>query len=177
MWFDVIEKDEAHDLALCQIKNFQVNRPDKKNHKPTIWPISTLDVSSETLQQGQFIAIVGFPLGSWNGAVQIGTIAATHTVNPNGQRVPAGQRELVQISVSGNRGNSGGPVLSLKTGKVIGVVVQAVPAPLWSNQPVPVAQNSGIMLAVPAQWVRELLERHQVKSEEHKPKEALGIGF
>jgi len=177
MWFDVVEKDEAHDLALCQIKNFRVNRPDRKDHKPTIFPISTLEVSSETLQQGQFIAIAGFPLGSLNSAVQFGTIAATQTWNPNIAGVSAGRRDLVQVSASGNRGNSGGPVISLRTGKVVGVVVQAVPAPLWSNQPVAAAQNSGIMLAVPAQWVRELLERHQVKSEEHKPKEALGIGF
>jgi S1-C subfamily serine protease len=176
-WFDVVERDEQHDLALCKLKGFVTRKPDKKNPKRTIFPISSLDVSSEILQQGQFIAIVGFPLGSWNSAVQFGTVAATETVNPNLPGVPAGRRELIQISASGNQGNSGGPVISLRTGKVIGVIDQAIPAPLWSNQPVPVMQNSGIMLAVPASWVSALLDRNHVKAEEHRPEENIGIGI
>ncbi len=173
--FEVVEKDDQHDLALCRIKHL-VRRPDKKNPKATIFPVSTLDISSETLQQGQFVAVVGFPLGSWNAAVQLGTVAATHTINPNVTGVPAGRKELIQIGAAGNIGNSGGPVVSLRTGKVVGVIVQAVPAPLWSNQPVPVLQNSGIMLAVPASWIRDMLERNHIRSEEHKPTENLGIG-
>ncbi len=171
MWFDVLERDEQHDLALCKIKNFSVK--ESKSAKSTDHPIATLNVSSETTEQGQFIAIVGFPLGSWNPTIQMGTIAATETVNPNIQGVPAGRRELLQVSASGNRGNSGGPVISLRTGRVIGVIVQAIPSPLWSAQPVPVMQNSGIMLAVPASWVRDLLTRNHVKSGEHKTKEKL----
>ena len=77
------------------------------------------------------------------------------------------------MSVSGNMGNSGSPVISLRTGKVIGVIVQAVPSPLWSAQAVPIKQNSGIMLAVPALWIHDLLTRNHVSSLEHKAKERL----
>jgi S1-C subfamily serine protease len=167
--FDVVEKDKAHDLALCKIKDVTAKKSDLD--KPTDHPITALDVSSETIQQGQFIAIEGFPLGSWNPTLQLGTIAATETVNPNeSEGVPAGQKELIQVSVSGNMGNSGSPVISLRTGKVI---VQAVPSPLWSAQAVPIKQNSGIMLAVPALWIHDLLTRNHVSSLEHKAKERL----
>lgn len=174
MWFHVVEKDERHDLALCKIENFSVKKA--RALKPTNHPIATLAISSETVQQGQLVVVSGFPLGSWNPAVQLGSIAATETVNPAPwMRVPAGQRELLQVSVGANKGNSGGPVISLRTGKVIGVIIQLVPAPVLSPGPVMAMQNSGIMLAVPASWIRDLLARHHVTSVEHKPKEKLGL--
>lgn len=165
LWFDVIEKDEAHDLALCKISaplgRFTVN----KDNPGTEHPIASLRVSTGQPTTGEFIAIAGFPLGSWTPAIQFGTVAATSTTNPNAGRVPAGQRELLQISASGNKGNSGSPVVELATGEVIGVIVQAEPAPLFSSvQGIPFAQSSGIMLAVPASWVRDLLKRHDIQS-------------
>jgi len=171
--FDVIEKDESHDLALCKIENFV---PMKSGRAPldTDVPVATLDISAETLQQGQFVAIVGFPLGSWNPALQFGNVAATEIVNSApSMRVPAGQRDLLQINVSGNKGDSGGPVISLRTGKVVGVIIQLVPAPVLSAIPVPEMQNSGMMVALPAKWVRDLLTRNHVVSSEHKPREKL----
>jgi S1-C subfamily serine protease len=171
-WFDVIEKDETHDLALCKTLNpLREFRIDKAN-PGTEQPIATLHVSTTPPATGQFIAIAGFPLGSWNPAIQLGTVAAIRTTNPNAGRVPAGQRELLQISASGNQGNSGSPVIALDTGDVIGVIVQAQPAPLFSApqlQGVPLAQSSGIMLAVPAAWISDLLNRHGVKSLAQNP--------
>jgi len=172
VWFDLVEKDEAHDLALCKTV-FPLPRFVARKDNPGMeQPISTLHISSTPPLTGQFIAIAGFPLGSWNPAVQFGTIAAIRTTNPNAGRVPAGQRELLQISASGNKGNSGSPVIDLDTGDVIGVIVQAQPAPLFgSAQGVPLAQSSGIMLAVPASWVSDLLSRHGVKSVAQHPPE------
>jgi S1-C subfamily serine protease len=170
-WFEVIEKDETHDLALCKtnspLRNFRID----KANPGTEQPIATLHISTSQPVTGQFIAIAGFPLGSWNPAIQLGTVAAIRTTNPNAGRVPAGQRELLQISAAGNKGNSGSPVIALDTDDVIGVIVQAQPAPLFSApqiQGVPLAQSSGIM-AVPAVWVNELLNRHGVKSIAQNP--------
>jgi serine protease Do len=172
LWFDVIERDEPHDLALCKtvlpLRKFAEN----KNNPGTEQPVASLRVSTGQPITGEFIAIAGFPLGSWNPAIQFGTVAAIRTTNPNVGRVPAGQRELLQISVSGNKGNSGSPVVELDTGEVIGVIVQAEPAPLFSsNAGIPVAQSSGIMLAVPASWVRDLLKRNNVQSITQLPPE------
>jgi serine protease Do len=163
-WFDVIEKDEAHDLALCKAVPF-LKFAENKDNPGTEQPVASLHVSSAHPITGEFIAIAGFPLGSWSPAIQFGTVAATTTTNPNAGRVPAGQRELLQIGASGNMGNSGSPVVELDTGEVIGVIVQAEPAPLFSPVGgVPLAQSSGIMLAVPASWVRDLLKRNKVQS-------------
>ncbi len=163
LWFDVIERDEAHDLALC--KTAFLKFAENKNNPGTEQPVASLRVSTAQPTTGEFIAIAGFPLGSWSPAIQLGTVAATTTTNPNAGRVPAGQRELLQISASGNKGNSGSPVVELDTGEVIGVIVQAEPAPLFSPvEGVPLAQSSGIMLAVPGDWVRDLLKRHNVQS-------------
>src|SRR5260370_5668044 len=164
-WFDLIEKDEAHDLALCKIVGPLAKFSENKNNPGTERPIASLRVSTAKPITGEFIAIAGFPLGSWNPAIQFGTVAATRTTNPNAGRVPAGQRDLLQISASGNKGNSGSPVVRLDTGEVIGVIVQAQPAPLFGAAGgIPVAQSSGIMLAVPGSWVRDLLKRNSVLS-------------
>jgi S1-C subfamily serine protease len=130
-WFDVIDKDESRDLALCKIKGFTPHFPKAMvaDHPDSQTPFASLQVSDGTVQTGQFVVLAGFPLGSWNPTIQLGTIAAVKTVSPLAGRVPAGQRELLQISVSGNKGNSGSPVISLDSGKVVGVIVQAVPAP------------------------------------------------
>jgi S1-C subfamily serine protease len=163
-WFDLIEKDEPHDLALCKIPT-PLKLVENKDNPGTEKPVASLRVSDTESVTGEFIAIAGFPLGSWNPAIQFGTVAATSTTNPNVGRVPAGQRALLQISASGNKGNSGSPVVRLDTGEVMGVIVQAEPAPLFSPvEGVPLAQSSGIMLAVPGSWVRDLLKRHNVQS-------------
>ncbi len=169
-WFDLIEKDEAHDLALCKIVGPLAKFSENKNNPGTERPIASLRVSTAKPITGEFIAIAGFPLGSWNPAIQFGTVAATRTTNPNAGRVPAGQRDLLQISASGNKGNSGSPVVRLDTGEVIGVIVQAQPAPLFGAAGgIPVAQSSGIMLAVPGSWVRDLLKRNSVLSVAQPP--------
>lgn len=172
-WFDVIEKDESHDLALCKMKGYtpHLTKALQREHPEIDTPFASVRVATAPVMTGQFLVLAGFPLGSWNPAIQLGTIAATETVNPNAGRVPAGQRELLQISVSGNKGNSGSPVISLRTGDVVGVVIQEIPAPLFSNieSPLPFGQSSGIMLAAPASWILELLKKHNVTSAMHPP--------
>ncbi len=121
IWFDLIEKDEAHDLALCRTA-IPLKFIERKDNPGTEQPIASLSVSTTQPIAGEFIAIAGFPLGSWSPAFQFGTVAAITTTNPNVGRVPAGQRELLQISAAGNKGNSGSPVVELDTGEVIGVI-------------------------------------------------------
>ena len=172
-WFEIIEKDERRDIALCKIKGYTPHLPkslvgDNPN-ADTVF--ASLRIASEPVQTGQFVVLAGFPLGAWNPAIQFGTVAATQTINPNAGRVGAGQRELIQIAVAGNKGNSGSPVISLRTEEVVGVVVQAVPAPLFvpGDSPLPVGQSSGLMLAVPSSWIIDLLNRNHVSSFAYHP--------
>ncbi|SPF41404.1 exported hypothetical protein [Candidatus Sulfotelmatobacter kueseliae] len=170
--FDLIEKDDTHDLALCKTAT-PLKFVARKENPGTERPVASLHIASSAPVAGEFIAIAGFPLGSWSPAIQFGNVAAIYTTNPNSGRVPAGQRDLIQISASGNMGNSGSPVIELDTGNVIGVIVQAQPAPLFGplSNSLPLAQSSGIMLAVPASWVNDLLKRHGVTSIAQQPPE------
>ena len=62
-----------------------------------------------------------------------------------------------------NKGNSGSPVIEVKSGKVIGLIIQEIPAPLFSGfENLPMSQNSGIALAAPAEWVIQILKKHNV---------------
>lgn len=120
---------------------------------------------------GLFVLVSGFPLGSWTPAIQFGLLSAIETRYPEAPiaRLPKDTFELLQISVSANHGNSGGPVIDLRSGRVVGVILSIVPAPLaidgqqiWNDRSY---DMSGIMLAAPAKWINALLLRHGLKSE------------
>jgi S1-C subfamily serine protease len=161
-WFDVVEKDEKRDLALCRITNYNPAvlsklAKDSKEEFQFVVPWS-LPLSAQQISVGQFMVIGGFPVSSWNPTVQMGHIAATKTINPT----VAGGYDLFQVSVAGNQGDSGGPVVDLHTGNVVGVVVRGYIQlhPQSSNF---VIQSSGIVMAAPVSWVAELLSKNNVK--------------
>jgi S1-C subfamily serine protease len=166
--FDVIEADEQHDLALCKIQNFEKMWETSTTAQPAGsfqgWHLGTIRVSPEIPPKGTFVAVIGFPLGSGSSTVQLGTLAATETVSPSVRGVPAGNRDLLQVGVAANKGNSGSPVIELDSGNVIGIIIQAIPAPLYSEmQGLPFGQSSGIAIAAPSNWAVELLKRNGIK--------------
>ena len=87
-------------------------------------PFASLGIASNPPETGDLALVTGFPLGSWTPTVQLGLVAAVETLYPP-PTPPLGVHKdsghLLQISVSANHGNSGGPVIDLVTGKVIGV--------------------------------------------------------
>lgn len=184
MRFTVMETDKDHDLALCHIAGFKVYKPEESptaksarqiqqsgapNNRDMTHPFASLGVSKDTPLVGRFVIVSGFPLGSWTPTIQLGLISAVQEIYPPGiATVAKDSHQLLQISVSANHGNSGGPVIDLSSGDVVGVILQVVPAPVQLQgrqiyDPGNFAM-SGIMLAAPATWVNTLLERHQVKS-------------
>ena len=56
MWFDVIERDENHDLAVCKILGFKAHKP---KDDTTDRPFASLDVSSALMQTGRLVVIAG----------------------------------------------------------------------------------------------------------------------
>lgn len=184
--FSVTEIDKGHDLALCRISGFHVYTPEESPtakstraqeqsgmtvNVDTAHPFASLAISQTPPQMGRFIIVSGFPLGSWTPTIQLGMISATETLydNPVVGRVGKDSRQLLQISVNANHGNSGGPVIDVSTGRVVGVILQLVPAPIEVQghqfYDAGTFAMSGIMLAAPASWVESLLERHQLKSQ------------
>jgi S1-C subfamily serine protease len=175
--FNIVEVDEDHDIALCHIDNFHVytlaDSPSQKiPHTLKIeHPFASLEVAKTPPTIGKFVLVSGFPLGSWTPAIQLGLISAVQTIYP--PETPSGavrkdRGQLLQISVSANHGNSGGPVIDSASGEVVGVILALVPAPLaFQGQQLYDAGTfamSGLMLAAPASWVEALLSRHNIKS-------------
>jgi S1-C subfamily serine protease len=177
--FKVIDKDIDHDLALCFIEHFHAVTPEKSKvpkgeNVDTAHPFASLAVSSVAPRVGKFVMISGFPLQTLMPSIQVGFVSAIQTYfieKPrNLNNVLRDRQELLQIQVSANSGNSGGPVIDLESGAFIGVILSIIQAPLedvtladGSTQHI--IDQSGVMLAAPASWVEALLERNNIKSE------------
>lgn len=73
---------------------------------------------SSTLSVGEQVLFLGFPFGGSHLTAHMGYVSSVF----RGQ----GGIETIQIDGSINRGNSGGPLLKLDTGKVVGIVTRAM---------------------------------------------------
>ena len=172
----IIDRDDDHDLVLCHVPGVNAVTPSKsnmpKNTEPdAVMPFASLAISTVEPKTGQFVLVSGFPLGTWISTVQFGMVAATRSRYPTDVAPPNVRKDreaLLQVSVSANHGNSGGPVIDLESGEVIGVLDAFLPAPLQFGQQIYDSSTfaaSGIMFAVPAKWVELLLEKNHIKSE------------
>lgn len=71
---------------------------------------------SSSLTVGEQIVFMGYPFSSPHLTAHIGYVSSLHQSNGV---------EIIQIDGSVNGGNSGGPLIDLKTGKVAGIVTRA----------------------------------------------------
>lgn len=176
--FTITDRDYDHDLVLCHVAGIAAVTP-AKSHMPknieaeAAHPFASLAISTAAPKAGQFVIVSGFPLGSWTPTIQFGMVSSIKTINPSAISSGAIRKdggELLQISVNANHGNSGGPVIDLESGQVIGVIDQVLPAPLqFAGKQILDANtfsSSGIMLASPAKWVEALLKKNHIKSED-----------
>ena len=73
--------------------------------------------NSADLSAGQQVLFLGFPFGMSQLTCHLGYVSSMHTRNGV---------DIIQIDGSVNGGNSGGPLLDLRSGKVVGIVTRAV---------------------------------------------------
>jgi len=73
---------------------------------------------SSALSVGEQILFLGFPFGDPHLTSHLGYVSSIHKDNVG--------VDIIQIDGSVNGGNSGGPLLDLKSGKVVGIVTRAV---------------------------------------------------
>lgn len=133
----VVRSDKTLDLALLQV------RQDK--------PIAALELdSSDDLMETQSVLAFGFPFGAKLSlekddypsiSVNVGRITSL--------RKRKGELEIIQLDAALNPGNSGGPVLTATTGRVIGIVQSGV-------------VGSGVNFAVPASRLHKLLAKPEI---------------
>ncbi len=130
----IIAQDPVEDFALIKI--------DANNLKP----LSLGD--SSKLQLGQTVIAIGNALGEFQNTISVGVISGLNrSIMASGGGIAAEKlNDLLQTDAAINRGNSGGPLLSLD-GKVIGMNTAVVAS----------AQNIGF--AIPINKIRGTIEQ------------------
>jgi len=154
----VLEVDAPHDLALLRF--------DGVAH--TAFKVG----NSDTVQEGQSVAFMGFPIGGALGfsvvthRATISSIAAAalptataSQLNPQAIRSLRGNKpfDIFQLDGTAYPGNSGGPLIDPDSGEVPGAVNMVL---LKGTRESALSQPSGISYAIPARFVLALLQRH-----------------
>jgi S1-C subfamily serine protease len=151
----LVKLDKSKDLALLRFEG------------P---PLPALSLATENeVQEGLAIAFIGFPIGGALGFSPVthhGVIASiTPIALPSAssqqlnvqaiKRLRDGAFNILQLDATAYPGNSGGPVFIVETGKVVGVVNMVL---VKGSKETALSHPSGISYAIPASFVRELLE-------------------
>lgn len=153
----LVAVDEAHDLALLSIDG------------PALPALALADPND--VHEGEAIAFIGFPIGGALGFSPVthrGIISSITAIAPpmpqarqlNEQairRLRGGSFDIYQLDATAYPGNSGGPVLDIATGKVVGVINMVL---VKGSKESALSQPSGISYAVPGRFVGDLLRSH-----------------
>ena len=152
----VLATDRHRDLALLQLDG------------P---PLPTLPLAEPgTAREGQDVLLLGYPIG---GVLGFATVAhrgmvssitsAALPANSASQLDPRaiaqlrlGSFEMLQLDATAYPGSSGGPLLDVATGRVIGVVSMGL---IKGARESALSSPTGITYAVPVQFVHELLRQ------------------
>jgi S1-C subfamily serine protease len=105
IWFDgtTISGDPDSDLAILQLEGSQ-------------FPFAPLAPSGQALSIGDAVSLLGYPLGEMldgNVTYTAGVISSLRQID---------QVRMIQIDASASPGNSGGPLVRQKDGRIIGVL-------------------------------------------------------
>jgi serine protease Do len=150
----LVAVDRGRDLALLRIDGEPL--PPMRLAEP------------ELAREGASIALVGFPIGGVLGFSHVthrGIIASITGITmpaPTAQQITAraaarmreGSFEILQLDATAYPGNSGGPVLDVVTGQVVGVVNMVL---IKGTRESALSSPTGISYAIPARHVRELM--------------------
>ena len=151
----VIAEDELHDLALLEIRSGPL-------------PVLTLG-DDAAVREGSPIAFTGFPIGA-----VLGLFPATHTgivssITPMARTADTARDlsaaqlkrmrdpyDVFQLDAIAYPGNSGSPLYDPGSGQVVGVINSVF---VKESREAVLEKPSGITFAIPARWVRQLLNR------------------
>jgi serine protease Do len=154
----VVARDREHDLSLLSIDG------------P---PLPALALQNPAqVREGQSIAFMGFPIGGVLGfspVIHRGIISAITPIalpSPTAQqlnekvikRLKAGSFEVYQLDATAYPGNSGGPLIEMEKGDVVGIINMVF---VKSTKESVLSQPSGISFAVPVRHLDELI--HETK--------------
>lgn len=151
-----VASDRVHDLALLKIEG------------PPLPPLRLAGPGST--REGQAVALMGFPIGGVLGfspvthrgiissitTVALPAVAARQLDSRALAALREGAFEVYQLDATAYPGNSGGPVFDATSGEVVGVVNMVL---VRGTRESALSNPTGISYAIPARFVRELIER------------------
>ncbi len=151
----VIGTDPDHDLALLQVEGAAL-------------PALTLP-DGALPREGLAVAMVGFPLGAGLGLSPVthrGIIAAVTSIampSPTARqldprtlaRLRQGPFQILQLDATAYPGNSGSPLVDAESGELVGVINMVL---IKGTRESAISTPTGITYAVPAHYVRELMQ-------------------
>jgi S1-C subfamily serine protease len=152
----VVKLDRARDLALLRLEG------------PPLPALSLAEPAS--VREGMEIALMGFPIGGIFGFSMVthrGIVASITSIalpSPTATQLDAravaqlrdGPFEVYQLDATAYPGNSGGPVLDPRSGRVVGVVNMVL---VRGTRESALSQPTGISYAIPVRFVQDLLAR------------------
>ncbi len=153
---ELLNSQRQHDLALLRVKG--------RRGAPL-----TLSTPS-AVREGMDVVLIGFPIGGVLGFRQVAhrgivaSVVASALPSSNARqlnegavlRLREGSFELLQLDATAYPGNSGGPLLDVASGQVVGVVNMVL---LKGNRESALSHPTGITYAVPARYLADLLAR------------------
>lgn len=167
----VAARDTAHDLAILSANPnpFQshVATGIVLNGEEVALPVETATLDHDRPNDGEPIAVSGYPLNNPTLITNSGTLAsvwAVHTQEiqppgaPPGITIPEMQ-DVYLADVQVNPGNSGGPVYRASDATVVGVCIANQPSPVMDSDmnSTDLYYGSGIAVVTPAKYVGALL--------------------
>jgi len=157
--YEKVAEDPIHDLALLKLKinPFTTQATlDTPTGKVNIWTVASVRFDASRPQEGEPIAVSGYPFSSPVLVTTSGAIASAWEIDRKDLPVGPPEASITHLSdlyladMHVNPGNSGGPVFSVTDGSVIGVCVATI-------------TGAGLSFVVPAKYVIELLNKNHVK--------------
>jgi serine protease Do len=146
--------DRSHDLVLLRFEGA---------------PLPVLRIADpQGIHEGLSIAFIGFPIGGVLGYTPVthrGIISSitaialppAHSEQLNDKtvrRLREGSFDIYQLDATAYPGNSGGPVLNVETGEVVGIINMVL---VKGTKESALSQPTGISYAIPARFVDDLI--------------------
>ncbi len=115
----VLARDPVQDLAILKIEQDKIVN---QQGNLVLKEFPTVQLSdSDNLQIGQTVIAIGYALGEFRNTVSVGVISGLgRTITASGGGLVETLEDVIQTDAAINKGNSGGPLLSLK-GEVVGI--------------------------------------------------------
>lgn len=102
-YFTVVMRDEVNDIAILKTRKASAKR--------------VLPLSLQAPDYTEPVMIAGYPMGMIDAMMAVGTVS-----NPSGRFTHDTPRPFMVLNITGARGNSGAPVVHVKSGMLVGVI-------------------------------------------------------